>query len=64
MVSYQKFTSLCFQAAKQKGIKFSGIEDGGNFTSQIAEYWNANKDRLKQMTVAQARQEAEDIVEA
>lgn len=64
MVSYQKFTSLCYDEAKKKGVQFDGIEDGGQFTSQIAAYWNDNKPRLKQMTVQQARSEVEDIVEA
>lgn len=64
MVSYQKFTSLCYEVAKEKGVQFEGIADGGQFTSEIAAYWNENKDRLKQMTVSQARDVARDIVEA
>lgn len=64
MVSYQAFTRLAFQVAKSKGARFSGIEEGGQFTSQIAGLWREDKGRLKQMTEAQARSYLDERVSA
>ena len=63
MVSYQRFTAICYEVAKRKGVQFSGIQDGADFTSQIAQYWNENKAEIKPMTVKQATDLAEEIVE-
>lgn len=63
MVSYQKFTSICYKMAKKKGVQFEGISDGAAFTSQIADYWNKNKTDVKPMTVSQATDLAEEIVQ-
>jgi len=64
MVSYQTFTALAYEVAKQKGVTFDGIADGGDFQQQIATYWQANKHNLKPMTEAQARKKLQEIVEA
>lgn len=64
MVSYQTYTSIAFDVAEQKGAQFDGIEDGGQFISELSDYWQSEKDRLKQMTEAQARSELEEVVTA
>jgi len=64
MVSYQKFTSIAFDVAEQKGGTFEGIEDGGAFISEVAAVWNENKQEYKQMTESQARDELNTLVEA
>lgn len=64
MVSYQTFTKLAFDEARAKGAQFQNIDDGGDFVTQIAEVWNADKDRLKQMTEKQARNYLSERVEA
>jgi len=64
MVSWQRFTAIAFDVAKGKGAQYSGIEEGGDFISQLSEVWQADKDRLKQMTEQQARSYLQDRVEA
>lgn len=64
MVSYQRFTSIAFDVAEQKGAQFDGIEDGGRFVSELSELWQAEKDRYKQMTEDQMRAELEGVVTA
>lgn len=64
MVSWQKFVQLAFGVARQKGARFDGIEDGGDFLSQLSMLWDRNKDRLKQMTEAQANQYLQERIEA
>lgn len=61
MVSYQVWTSICFEVAKSKGARFSGISDGGQFVKEIAQYWRDNPE-LKGFTKAQARSRAEEVV--
>lgn len=64
MVSYQTFTKLAFDVARSKGGSFSGIDDGGDFVTQIATVWNDDKESLKQMTERQARNYLQERVEA
>ena len=64
MVSYQVFTQLAFDVAKAKGASFSGIDEGGDFISQVAAVWQEDKESLKQMTERQARNYLQDRVEA
>lgn len=56
MVSYQTFTRLGYEVARQKGAQFDGIQDGARFTSQLAELWNEDKEALKQFTEQQTRE--------
>lgn len=63
MVSYQTYTSIAFDVAEKKGAEFDGIQDGGEFISELAEYWSENE-RLKQMTVQQVRNDLEGVVTA
>ena len=55
MVTYQTFTSIAFDVADSKGASFKGIDDGGQFISQVAALWNSNKSEFRQMTEEQAR---------
>lgn len=64
MVSYQVFTKLAFDVASAKGASFTGIDDGGDFISDVAEVWQGDKERLKQMTERQARNYLKERVEA
>lgn len=62
MVSYQTYTAIAFDIAEGKGAQFDGIQDGGEFISELAAYWNANQ-QLKQMTEKQTRNELQEVVE-
>jgi len=65
MVSYQKFTSIAFDVAKEKGAQFNGVGDGGTFVSTVVSVlWNQHGDELKGMTIQQARQFAQHHIEA
>jgi len=62
MVSYQKFVQIAFDEAKRKGAQFEGIDSGGDFLSDIAEVWQADTERYKQMTERQARNAISSMV--
>lgn len=64
MVSWQVFVSIAFDMAEAKGAQFEGIEQGGAFMSDLADVWQADKDRYKQMTRQQVRSELQELVEA
>jgi len=64
MVSWQTTVSIAFEIANDKGAQFDGIEDGGEFMSQLSAYWSDNKDSLKQLTESQARAELAEVIEA
>ena len=65
MVSYQKFTSIAIDVAQSKGAQFNGIADGGTFVGNVVSVlWNQHKDELKGMTIQQARQFAQQHIEA
>jgi hypothetical protein len=64
MVSWQTFVRLGFEVAENKGAQFSGIEQGGDFIEGLSQVWNADKERLKQMTERQAQNYLDDKVTA
>lgn len=64
MVSYQTFVELAFDVAENRNMRFDGIEDGGQFMSQLGAHWRENKQEIKQMTRAQARSHLEGVVTA
>ena len=65
MVSYQKFTSIAFDVAKQQGAQFDGVGDGGTFVSTVVSVlWRQHRDDLTGMTIQQARQFAQNHIEA
>lgn len=64
MVSYQVFTSIAFDVAETKGAQFDGIEDGGQFISELSDLWQENKEQYKQMTREQMRNTLIRVVEA
>lgn len=64
MVSWQKFVELAFDEARRKGAQFQGIDDGGDFMTQVADVWQSDKERYKQMTERQARNALQNMVEA
>lgn len=64
MVSYQTFVKLAFDEAKAKGASFDGIDQGGDFMTQVAAVWSQNKDEFKQFTERQARNRLSDMVSA
>jgi len=62
MVTWQTFVSLAFETAKGKGAQFEGIDEGGDFLTQLSRVWDEDKDRLRQMTERQAENYLSDIV--
>jgi hypothetical protein len=64
MVSYQTFVTLAFDVARQKGAQFDGIDDGGDFLSDVAALWSSNTEQYRQMTQQQARNALERRVQA
>lgn len=59
MVSYQKFTSICYDVAKTKGASLEGPgtqQNNQDLVSVIADIWNDYKDELIAATVAEARE--------
>lgn len=63
MVSWQVFVSIAFDEAKRKGAEFENIDEGGDFMEDVAAVWQADKERYKQLTEQQARNEISDMVE-
>jgi len=63
MVSYQTFVEIAFDEAERQGAMFTGIEAGGAFMSDLGEVWSDEKDRYKQMTKQQVRDELQDMIE-
>ena len=58
MVSYQKWTSIAYEVARQKGAQIDG--EGTQQTNQqlvsvIADVWNDRKEDLSTATVSEAR---------
>jgi len=62
MVTWQTFVSIAFETAKGKGATFDGIDEGGDFLTQLSGVWDEDKDRLRQMTERQAENYLKDIV--
>lgn len=56
--------SVAFDIADSKGAQFDGIDDGGEFMSELADVWQQDKDEIKQMTESQARSYLRDMVQA
>lgn len=62
MVSYQRWTSICYEVARQKGasLEGSGTQDENQaLISLIAEVWNDRKDEISSSTVAESRRIAQ-----
>lgn len=62
MVSYQRWTSICYEVARQKGAQLEGPGTQGEnqaLVSLIAEIWNERKPEISTATVAEARRIAE-----
>lgn len=64
MVSYQEYTAIAFSIAQDKGAEFDSINDGGQFVSELAAYWNENKEELKPLTEQQTIDRLDSVVEA
>jgi hypothetical protein len=62
MVSYQTMVAIAYEVAKAKGATFSGIEDGGDFISQLSTVWQDNKAELKQATQQQTADILSEII--
>lgn len=62
MVTYQTYIRIGFNVAESKGASFEGIDDGGDFISQLAELWNSETGELEQMTETQVRRYLQDRV--
>lgn len=62
MVSWQTLVRLAFDVAADKGATFDGIDSGGDFLTDLSKVWQADKDRLKQMTEKQVRNYLQDRV--
>lgn len=66
MVSYQRWTSVCYEVARQKGATLEGPgtqDENRALVSVIAEIWNERKDELSTATVSEARNIARQEVE-
>lgn len=63
MVTWQKLVELAFDEVERKGATFEGIDEGGDFLTDLSVLWDGNKHRLKQMTEQQARNYLRDRVE-
>lgn len=58
MVSYQRWTSIGYEVARQKGATLEGAgtqEENQELVSLLAEVWNDRKDEIATSTVAEAR---------
>lgn len=65
MVSYQRLTSIAFDVARRKGAKFTGSPptNSARIVEIVAEEWQSDKERYKQMTEKQARRALEDTIQ-
>lgn len=62
MVSYQRWTSICYEVAREKGAQLSGEgtqQENQNLVSVIAEIWNDRKETLNTATVTEAKELAQ-----
>lgn len=64
MVSYQRWTSLVFEVAKEKGAHIDDISDGSNVVAVGAAIWRDRKAELKAASVAEAREIARSEIVA
>lgn len=64
MVSYQRWTSICFEVARSKGAEFENIRESGEAVTIFAEIWNERKDELSRATMPEARAVAEQEITA
>jgi hypothetical protein len=64
MVSWQAFVRIGFDVARTKGATFDGIDEGGDFLTDLSRVWDQDKDRLRQMTERQARNYLQERVTA
>ena len=64
MVSYQTFVKIAFDVAKGKDVQFDGIQDTGDFISQVGELWSSDKEKFKQMTEKQIENKMREVVQA
>ena len=58
MVSYQRWTSICFEVARSKGAQFEGENPPHKATdlvSVVGSIWRKRKSELQTATVSQAR---------
>jgi len=62
MVTWQTYVRLAFDVADEKGAEFENIEQGGEFMSDLAKLWQAQKEDIKPLTEARARQMLEEVV--
>lgn len=57
MVSYQRWTSICYDVARSKGAELDGSGTQSNnqdLVSVIAEVWNERKEEISTATVSEA----------
>lgn len=59
MVGWQQFVGLVFEVADEKGVQFSGIEDGAEAMEVASNYWN-QVDGIKSASEAEARKFLEE----
>lgn len=62
MVSYQRFTALAFEVAKDKGMVTSQ-ENSQDLVQIVSEEWNDNKQFLETATNAEAREMLQDAIQ-
>lgn len=66
MVSYQRWTSVCYEVARSKGARLEGQgtqQENQALISLIAEVWNERKDELSTATVSEARSVAQTEIQ-
>lgn len=64
MVTWQKLVEIGFDVAKRKGATFNGIDEGGDFITDLSKVWNNDKEEIKQMTERQAENYLNKLVES
>lgn len=55
MVAYQKFVSIVFDVARDRGRSIDSLSDSQQYLGVAAELWTENKATLRGMDEAEAR---------
>lgn len=62
MVSYQRWTSIAFEVAREKGAQFDSLSSSSDGIQVFADIWNDRKDELSAASVQEARQVAREEI--
>lgn len=63
MVSYTTYIAVAYRVAQDvKRIDFEGIDQSQDFMTQLGQFWNDNKEQLKQLTEEQTARELQKVI--